>query len=165
MIIGSGDIASAIEDRPGAVFFASGVSNSACSDPREFLREKQLLLEQSKDLCCFYFSSIAVERTSTPYLRHKLAMEDLVKSHFKHYNILRIGNIDFGSNPNTWLNWFKGQPKKLRPLFIKHEIRYLITKKDLRSLCRSLPLTGARTLAVYSESGFVSDLLKQRKLI
>lgn len=165
MIIGSGDIASAIKDRPGALFFASGVSNSSCQDPLEFLREEQLLLQQPKHLCCFYFSSIAIERSSTPYLRHKWRMENLVRKTFDNFNIIRIGNIDFGENPNTWLNYFKNMPQSMRHNYIKNEIRYLITKKDLRAVCAGLPLNSKRTIGVFSESGSVTDLLQKRNLI
>lgn len=43
MIIGGGDIASIVNDRDGAIFFLSGVSNSNETRNSEFIREIELL--------------------------------------------------------------------------------------------------------------------------
>jgi hypothetical protein len=45
MIVGNGNIAKILNDREGAIFFASGVSDSETIERNEFLREKQLLLK------------------------------------------------------------------------------------------------------------------------
>jgi hypothetical protein len=49
MIIGHGDIASAIIDRPDRLFFCSGVSNSGETRESEYTREYALLLNQPHD--------------------------------------------------------------------------------------------------------------------
>ena len=115
MVIGGGDVASILNDRDGAIFFASGVSNSNETRESEFMREIELLDKQDKTKCLFYFSSISVDSiekiTVNKYLQHKLRMELLVKSNFKNYNIIRIGNITWGDNPNTFINYIKNNLK------------------------------------------------------
>ena len=39
MIVGNGNIAKVLKDRDDLVFFASGVSNSSCTDEKEYERE------------------------------------------------------------------------------------------------------------------------------
>ena len=77
MIVGRGDIASILNDREGAIFFASGVSNSTETTQSEYWREMQLLDKQDKNKCLFYFSSISVDDMSkieNEYLMHKRRM-------------------------------------------------------------------------------------------
>jgi hypothetical protein len=61
MIVGRGDIASVLNDREGAIFFASGVSNSTETNQSEYWREMELLDKQDRNKCLFYFSSISVD--------------------------------------------------------------------------------------------------------
>ena len=113
MIIGKGDIASILNDREDALFFVSGVSNSNETRDSEFLREIELLNKQDKSKCIFYFSSISVDDVSkvitNKYLQHKIRMETLIKTNFQNYNIIRIGNILWGNNPNTFLNYIRNK--------------------------------------------------------
>src|SRR5690349_4800710 len=95
MIVGSGLMASAFaaaaRDKAGLIVYASGVSNSRCEDEREFDREKTLL-EQSirtgRGARCFvYFSTCSVndpESAQSPYVRHKVRMEQMVSAHPNH---------------------------------------------------------------------------------
>ena len=92
-IIGHGDIASILNDRAGALFFASGVSNSAETVEENFKREIQLLMNQPRENCIFYFSSISIYLKDSPYTNHKKKMERLIKSNWNNYNIIRLGNI------------------------------------------------------------------------
>ena len=110
MSIGNGALASVLNDREGALFFASGISDSSCTDEVKFKREFDLMRSQP-DLCCFYFSTIILEN-DTPYNLHKRSMEEGIKAKFKNYNIIRLGNIDWGTNPNTFLNALRN--KKLK---------------------------------------------------
>jgi len=128
MIVGNGDIASVLNDREGALFFASGVSNSGSVHERQYDREQFLLHNQPKDLCCFYFSSISIFSQDTRYTRHKESMELVVRLFFKNYNIIRIGNIDWGDNPNTFLNFLRN---KKGPVTIRDEYKYMISKEQL----------------------------------
>ncbi len=125
MVIGSGDIASILQDKEGWIYFASGVSNSAETRQSEFEREINLLYRQPADQHIVYFSSLAVFSRTSPYFKHKRYMEELVKQ-LPHYTIVRIGNILWGTNPHTFLNAFRANPN----LPIKNEYRYVVDKNE-----------------------------------
>jgi len=164
MIIGRGDIASVIQDRDGAIFFASGVSNSSEIRESEYDRERKLLLSQDKSKCLFYFSSIAIDFTDklkySRYLQHKKEMEDLVKQHFKNYNIIRIGNITWGNNPNTFLNFIKNKLKNNEPVDIRtDEIKYMVDKEHIILMTNNLPLDGKNEISIFGKIVKVKDLV------
>jgi hypothetical protein len=162
MIVGKGDIASILNDREGAIFFASGVSKSTETNESEFWREIELLDKQDKTKCLFYFSSITLDDVSkigNQYLAHKRRMELLVKSNFENYNIIRIGNISWGSNPNTFINYIKNKIKNGEPVEIKDEFKYLIDKEQLLLLTDNLPLVGQNTISVFGRMAKVNELI------
>lgn len=163
MIIGRGDIASVLNDRKGATFFVSGVSNSNEIRESEFMREIELLNKQDRTTCLFYFSSISVDDIqkvgSNKYLQHKLRMETLIKSNFENYNIIRIGNITWGSNPNTFINYIKNKKSKGEAVQIKDEYKYIIDKDQLVMLTDNLPLVGQNTLCVFGRMAKVAELV------
>jgi hypothetical protein len=161
MIIGRGDIASILNDREGAIFFASGVSKSTETKESEFKREIELLDKQDKTKCLFYFSTIALDDLSknNEYHNHKRKMESLIKSNFKNYNIIRIGNITWGSNPNTFINYIKNKKSKGEPVEIKDEYKYVIDKEQLILLTDNLPLTGQNTICVFGKMAKVAELI------
>lgn len=163
MIVGRGDIASILNDREGAIFFVSGVSNSNETRESEFMREIELLDKQDKTKCLFYFSSISVDDFNkvgtNKYLQHKLRMEILIKSNFENYNIIRIGNINWGDNPNTFLNFIRNKRKNGEPVEIKDEYKYIIDKEQLVLLTDNLPLIGKNTLCVFGKMAKVTDLI------
>jgi hypothetical protein len=162
MIVGKGDIASILNDREGAIFFASGVSKSTETNESEFWREIELLDKQDKTKCLFYFSSITLDDMSkigNQYLAHKRKMELLVKSNFKNYNIIRIGNISWGSNPNTFINYIQNKIKNGEPVEIKDEFKYLINKEQLLLLTDNLPLVGQNTISVFGRMAKVNELI------
>lgn len=163
MIVGRGDIASALNDREGAIFFVSGVSNSNETRESEFMREIELLDKQDRTKCIFYFSSISVDDLdkvgNNKYLQHKKRMELLIKSNFENYNIIRIGNITWGSNPNTFINYIKNKKKKGEPVQIKDEYKYIIDKDQLVLLTDNLPLIGQNTLCVFGRMAKVAELI------
>ena len=130
MIIGNGDIAKVITDRFDRLFFASGVSNSQEIRESEYEREKKLLLEQDKTWHIVYFSSLSIFYSINRYALHKRHMENLIKENFKHYTIIRIGNITWGTNPHTLINFFREQVKKGEPLDIRDASRYLVDKEE-----------------------------------
>lgn len=130
MIIGNGDIGSVIKDRKGFIFFASGVSNSRETDESEYQREEVLLLKQDPSQHLVYFSSLAIFSNDTRYLEHKRTMEKIVKNYFKHYTIVRLGNIDWGDNPHTLINYFRNQIRKGETLEIKDEYRFIVDKDE-----------------------------------
>ena len=86
MIIGNGDIASVLNDREGIIFFAAGVSNSSEMRESEYERELNLLKEQDKTKCIFYFSSILIDVGDSFYFTHKRKMEQYIKDNFVFEN-------------------------------------------------------------------------------
>ena len=131
MVIGNGDIATALKEamRPadeGYIFFASGVSNSKEIREWEYQREKNLLVEQDKTKHIVYFSTLAIFYSSTRYTKHKQYMEYLIKDNFRHWTIMRLGNITWGSNPHTLINYLRMHPKAK----IRNEYRYICDKEE-----------------------------------
>ena len=161
MIIGTGDIASVLNDREGAIFFAAGVSNSSEKRESEFLREYDLLSQQDKSKCIFYFSSITIDdiTKNNDYIAHKRKMELLIKSNFENYNIIRIGNITWGTNPNTFINYIKNKIKNGETVEIKDEYKYMIDKEQLVLLTNNLPLIGQNQISVFSKMAKVKELI------
>lgn len=160
MILGKGDIARALSDRAGAIIFACGVSNSNCADTKEFNRELNLLLDYvpSKQ-CLIYFSTISIYENNTPYIQHKLHMELAVRSYFKNYCIIRIGNIDWGTNPNTFLNFLRNKKKNNEPFVVRDEYKYMISRDQLRMVTSSVPLEGKNEICVFGRKVKVIDLI------
>lgn len=133
-VIGHGDLASVIPDDE-KLWFASGVSNSQCTNENEYKREVDLLLKQPRTAHIVYFSSLAIFYSDTRYTQHKLAMEALVQNIFKKYCIVRLGNIDFGVNPNTLINYLKAHPKAE----LRDEYRYVISKEEFLHWINLIP--------------------------
>lgn len=160
MIIGiNGDIGSVLNDREGCLFFVSGVSNSLCEDPHEFQREIDLLLSQPKDLCLIYFSTISQYYYESPYVNHKIQMEGIIRANFEHFNIIRIGNIDFGTNPNTFLNFMRRRKEQNLTLTIRDEYRYMISKEQILLITDNLPLTGRNEICIFGQMRKIKDLI------
>lgn len=122
MVIGDGDIASVLPDRDDLLFFASGVSNSQCTDEAEYERERTLLLDQPRNVHIVYFGSLSIFYANGRYQQHKRDMEAMVKENFPLYTIIRIGNITWGDNPHTLINYLFTHPNAK----IRDEYRYLI---------------------------------------
>lgn len=129
MIVGNGDIASAIKDRDDLLFFVSGVSNSQETRESEYKREVDLLLGQDKKQHIVYISSLCVFYSDSRYAKHKRRMEQLVKS-FKSWTIMRIGNITWGSNPHTLINNLREQKKQKQKLNIQNVYRYICDRDE-----------------------------------
>lgn len=116
MIIGSGLLARAFsapfQQRDDVCVYAAGVSNSSCTDVREFERERSRLiaaLRTAADVRTFvYFGTCSVgdpDVQHAPYVQHKLMMEQLVAQH-PHYLILRLPQLaGHTPNPHTLLNF------------------------------------------------------------
>lgn len=135
MVIGDGDIASVLPERNDLLFFASGVSDSRCTDEHEYSREARLLLEQDSRAHIVYFSSLAVFFSDTRYTQHKRYMELLVRENFPNWTIMRIGNITWGINPNTLINYLRLHPRAP----IKDEYRYIVDKEEFLYWVDAIP--------------------------
>lgn len=135
MIIGNGDLASVLPDKENLLFFASGVSNSQETDEKEYQREIDLLLEQPRKAHIVYFSSIGVFDRKTRYFQHKRDMELNVKINFPTNTIIRLGNISWGSNPHTLINYLKAHPDAE----LKDEYRYICDKDEFLHWIGKIP--------------------------
>lgn len=160
MIVGNGSIAKMLNDREGAIFFASGVSNSQCEDYKEMYREYELLESfKGDERSLFYFSSIGAwefpKGNYNSYYVHKRVMETNVRIWFKNFNIIRLGNIWECTNPNTFRNYLKAHPEAE----VKDEYRYMIHKEQLQLLTDNLPLIGKNQISVFGEMKKVKDCL------
>lgn len=138
-IIGHGDIASILPNKKNRLFFASGVSNSQEKRGSQYTREKNLLLKQDRKSHIVYFSSLAVLYGHNRYTQHKREMEELVKQEFPRYAILRLGNITWGTNPNTLINYFRRQLKAGKPIKIQDTYRYIIDQDEFLHWINLIP--------------------------
>jgi hypothetical protein len=134
MVIGNGDIAKALTDAgidAGYVtFFASGVSNSRETRKEVYQREADLLNGQNINRHLVYFSSLSIYYSDSVYTHHKRTMEWRVTNGFNSYTIIRLGNITWGNNPNTIVNYFKDCHAKGITPELQDTYRYLITKDE-----------------------------------
>src|SRR3990167_6074527 len=142
-IIGNGDIASVLPKRKDLLFFASGVSNSQEIRESEYRREKNLLLKQDRKAHIVYFSSLAVLYGNNRYVQHKREMEELIKIEFSKYTIMRLGNITWGTNPHTIINFFRLRLKKGMPIKVQDAYRYIIDKDEFLHWIKLIPSWSA----------------------
>ncbi len=139
MIIGNGDVAAALPERDDLLFFASGVSNSQEMRESQYQREVKLLLSQDRKAHIVYFSSLAVFYGKNRYVKHKRDVETLIKQEFPRYTIVRIGNITWGTNPNTLINYLRRQFKAGQTLKIQQTYRYIIDKDEFQHWIDKIP--------------------------
>ena len=118
-----------------------------------------MLLEQDPKLCCFYFSSIVAEIKDSHYFTHKVEMEHMVRMHFYNYNIIRLGNINWGVNPNTFLNALRWKIQNNQAVEILDEYRYMIDEKELLLITDNLPLIGKNEINVFGRMAKVKYLV------
>lgn len=157
MIIGTGDIAGALIDRPDVTFFASGVSNSSCTDIDKFQREIDLLMDQRRSTHLVYFSSLCIYWSDTEYADHKRYMEWLIKQHFPAYTIVRLGNISWGSNPNTLINYMRSHLNAP----IRACYRHIIDKNEFQYWMRLIPVGKASEMNIPGKMWFVPELVEK----
>lgn len=150
MLIGSGLLARAFattfSDREDVCIYAAGVSNSSCTDTLEFLRERKRLaeaLQQAKHVNAFvYFGTCSVgdpESQNTPYVQHKLAMEQLVSAHPRHL-ILRLPQVaGLTPNPHTLLNFLYARISRSESFQLwRNARRNIIDVEDIAAISRQL---------------------------
>jgi hypothetical protein len=158
MIIGHGDIAGVLPQRDDVTFFAAGVSNSRETNPANFRRELDLLLQQPRDRLLVYFSTLSIFYADSPYIRHKKNMEHAVKEHFPGYAIVRLGNITWGANPHTLLNFFAHCIRNNQPFEIRDEYRHLLTKADFLFWLDKIPVPGQTEMSITGKRMLVRDI-------
>jgi hypothetical protein len=120
VINGSGLIARAFapfaQQLEGVCIHAAGVANSSCVDAREFARERECLQVALCDAPpaqpFVYFSTCSIEDPdlqASGYVKHKHAMENLVRTRANHL-ILRLPQLaGHTSNPHTLLNYLRAR--------------------------------------------------------
>lgn len=148
MIIGNGLIASLFKDsdREIAVFFASGVSNSLEKDPAQFRREEDLVrttIGENAGRIFIYFSTCSIydsSKTNSPYVLHKLKMEQIVKNLCENYLILRVSNaVGNGGNPNLLMNYLIRSVKNSETINVHTKAtRNLIDAGDIKKITLEL---------------------------
>lgn len=163
MIIGRGNIASAINDRDDVTFFASGVSNSEEIRTSEFNREKDLLLSQDKERHLVYFSSLSIYYNSNEYNKHKKRMEQLVRDTFKSYTIVRVEVIAWGRNPTTIHNVFRQKLCAGNSIEIKDTTRYVLEKWEFQNWLKLIPVGEKNEMNIPGRSHEIIDILKMVK--
>lgn len=122
-------------DKEDLLFFAAGVSNSKETRESEYQREINLLFDQNRGSHIVYFSTLAVFYSNTRYTRHKLDMEAMVKENFTKYCIIRLGNITWGTNPHTLINYLTTHPEAT----IRDEYRYVIDPDEFLHWIELIP--------------------------
>lgn len=136
MIVGRGAIASALRDRDDRLYFAAGVANSRETRETEYCREVRLLFDQPRDKRIVYFSSLCVFTHDTRYARHKRQMEAAIKCIFPAWTIVRLGNIEWATNPNQLIPTIR----RLGKAFPIHaEDRYLVTMDEFQHWIGLIP--------------------------
>ena len=130
MIIGNGSIAKILKDRDDIVFFASGVSNSSCTDEKEYKREFNLLKSIPTDNHIVYFSNLGIYYKQDRYTQHKQEVEEYIRDNYKSYTIVRIEVCEWVKTPNTILNVFKHQLAKGIEPKIQDTTRYVLSLNE-----------------------------------
>jgi nucleoside-diphosphate-sugar epimerase len=168
MIIGNGDIGTQLKTNLSIpddfLFFASGVSNSKCTDRVEFNREIELLKKHIyTDRHLVYFSSYSVFYSNSDYAAHKWYVEKLIESSRSNYTIARIGNIGWGKNPNTMLNYFKAAIKDNRHYVVYDESRVISFQKDFNKAISEIIITRPRECNIKGVRLSVTEIVRMIK--
>ena len=163
MIVGNGDLAQALKqvDRDNILFFASGVSNSKCTDPNEFLRERELLLSQFSNRHLVYFSSLSIYYSDTHYAWHKRTMEKLIKDTWFNYTIVRLGNLDFGVNPNTLINYLTNKIRSGASFEVQNVYRHIVSLDEFHYWMRLIKCGVSNEMNITGKWTFVPDLVNE----
>lgn len=163
MVIGNGDIAQQLyrADKPFVTFFASGVSNSRQEDEKEYEREIALLTKQPKDQHLVYFSSLCIYYSQTRYAQHKVQVERLIKEQFQAYTIVRLGNITWGRNPNTIINYFKLQYHYRREPTLEDDCRFIITEVEFCYWMQHLPIGIKNEMNIPGEMVSINEIWRR----
>ncbi len=146
-VFGNGLIATAIKKSSNNLdnfyFFASGVSNSLNQNIEEFEREKNLLIEKlsvvDEKNKFIYFSTCSIPYVNSPYITHKIKMEDLVKQR-KNFHIFRLPQVvGYSFNKFTLTNHIRNCIVNDKLLIIqKYATRNIIDVEDVVNIAFSI---------------------------
>lgn len=173
MIIGKGLIATQFlqYDCDDVVYFASGVSNSSETDKNQFLREENLvktILSKFPNQLFIYFSTCSIYDSSkynSPYVLHKLHIEELIKETAENYLILRVSNaVGEGGNPNLLMNYLARQIKSNATITIHNNAtRNLVDVEDVRDITLQYIASNNWNKIVnvaYTENFFIPEIIQ-----
>lgn len=160
MVIGRGDIASAIQDRDGFTFYVNGVSNRLPLTEDSTEKEWQQVSTCTDTSMFVYISTLSIYYSDSDYTTHKKRMEVLIKEKFKNYCIFRIGNIRWGDNPNTILNNLGYKIHHKQQFEIRDECRYLIDREEFRHWISMIPTKGKHEMNVTGQRYKVKEIVK-----
>ncbi len=182
MLIGNGLIASAFksfEADPSVVIFASGVSDSTCSDEAEYHREIILLnatIERYPQTTFVYFSTTGVkdpDLQATRYVQHKKSIEHRISELCHSYVILRTSNVvGAGGNRRNILNYFIEKIRNQEPFEVWSgsyrnfigisEVFTLVSVllKDKRFLNRIVDIIAPESFRVMDLVNYLGTLMK-----
>lgn len=109
MIIGNGNIATAIKDsginHEQLLIIAAGVSDSTTTNKQHFMREKEMIqkaLKQNKSFKVVYFNTYSKKKNSV-YIKHKCEMMNLISNHTSKYLFIALPIVCGKSNNNKQL--------------------------------------------------------------
>ena len=157
MIIGRGDISKAITDKEDFIFYASGNSNrkplTQASEDKEHMEVYRLAQDYPKSNMFVYISTLSVYYSDSKYTKHKMRMEARVRKWFRNYAIIRIGNITWGDNPNTLINYLKNNKAEIQDTY-----RYLLDKDELSHWINMIPDKGQHEMNVTGIRTLVKDI-------
>lgn len=144
MIIGNGMLANSLRpfDEENIIVFASGVSNSLERKDSEFDREILLLrstVEKFPNKKLIYFSTCSIydlSKVESPYVMHKLKVEEIISKICPQYTIFRVGNaVGSGGNPNTLINFLENSIRNGQMISLHNKARrVLIGVNDIANL-------------------------------
>lgn len=139
MIIGNGLLANAFAPRftcdLAVTVFASGVSNSKETRAEQFERERKLLASAlAAEQSLIYFSTCSVhdpELAHTPYVRHKIGMEQLVLAGSSQNTVFRLPQVvGHSGNQHTLTNYLHDKISSGDPFQV-----WLNAKRNLIDVC------------------------------
>ncbi len=152
MILGSGLLARAFasfEEDERVLVFASGVSNSSSATEADYARERDLLLEQqgTRSRLVYFGTCSLFDPTlqDSGYIRHKVRMEELIRSRFVDHIILRLPNVvGHTANPHTLCNHIRDHILSGRTIHVQVKAcRYLIGADTISTVCTPLLTSGS----------------------
>ena len=141
MVLGNGMIAKGFMNyttNDDVVICASGVSNSKCTDDKEFEREYNLIkqtVEDHPEKKIVYISTCSIYdpvENKSQYVQHKLHVEQYIEQHADRYLIVRASNVvGKTGNKNTVFNFFVNCVKAGTPFNLwQHATRNLLDVDD-----------------------------------
>lgn len=180
VIVGSGLVASAMRAafvNHDVCVYAAGVSNSSCTDAKEFERERvrlEIALAAHASAGRFiYFGTCSVDdpdASKSPYVRHKRAMEHLAANHSR-YVIFRLPQVAGNTpNPHTLLNYLFARIARSERFSIwANSTRNVIDIDDVTQIARALVVDQGvvnETINIaHTRSASIFEIVSQLELI